>query len=267
MEYKTPALVILSGGQDSTTCVHWAIEKGYDVSAITFDYNQRHKCEVEAAKKVAEIYGITNHEIVEVGPILKGSSPLTDHTKDLEQYPDIYSLPGGLENTFVPARNLLFLTVAANRAYTQDIHTLITGVCQEDYGGYPDCRAGFINLTSQALEEGLDTPMEIITPLMFRTKEDCCLYSWRLDRHKLYKALAFSHTAYDGSCPPTGNDHATLLRAKGFVLADIPDPLLVRLYVEGKLKELPDSKNYLPSKIHEASKRLAGLKGFEDYNS
>jgi 7-cyano-7-deazaguanine synthase len=248
---KTKALVILSGGQDSTTCLYWAIQQGYDVHTITFDYGQKHKREIDSAIEIAGMAGIPyeKRDIVKLGDnILAGTSPLTNPNVELEQYKDHQSLPGGLEKTFVPMRNQLFLTIAANRAYVLGCNVLITGVCQEDSGGYPDCRAMFISALQDAINYGTFTgepgtlpPLRILTPLMYLTKAASVKLAQQLPG--CMEALAYSHTSYDGAYPPVGHDHATLLRAKGFEEAGVPDPLVVRAWKEG-LMELPNTKAY-----------------------
>jgi 7-cyano-7-deazaguanine synthase len=247
----TKALVVLSGGQDSTTCLYWAIQQGYDVHCITFDYGQKHSIEIRSAQKILQLAGIPAEkwELVKLGDgILKGSSPLVNNSAPLEQYTDHASLPGGLEKTFVPMRNQLFLTVAANRAYMIGCNVLVTGVCQEDSGGYPDCRATFISALQDAINFGTFTgepgtlpPLRILTPLMYLTKADSVRMAQAIPG--CMEALAFSHTSYDGQYPPVGHDHATLLRTKGFEEAGVPDPLVVRAFKEG-LMNLPDSANY-----------------------
>lgn len=244
---NTPALVVLSGGQDSTTCLYWALENFDIVHAVTFDYNQRHRAEIEAASTIAEMAGVASHEIVTLGPILKGTSPLVDPDAELEQYPD-GDLPGGLEKTFVPMRNQLFLTIAANRAYVLGCRDLVTGVCQEDYGGYPDCRQVFIDALEETInfgtftgEDGALASLEIHTPLMNMSKAESVELALNIEG--AYYALAWSHTAYDGAYPPDGADHATMLRAQGFEAAGYPDPLILRAACEG-LIELPETDNY-----------------------
>lgn len=241
------ALIVLSGGQDSTTCLFVAKELGFELHAVTFDYNQRHSIEIESAKKVARMAGVVSHEIVTLGPILKGTSPLVSDN-ELEQYVDHNSLPGGLEKTFVPMRNQLFLTLAANRAYVLGCDCLFTGVCEEDFGGYPDCRQIFIDAFMEACntgtftgENGANKPLEVFTPLMNLTKAESV--DLAVNTPGAYAALAWTHTAYDGKYPPTGHDHATLLRAKGFEQAGVPDPLLVRAWAEEKIELLPEG-NY-----------------------
>lgn len=244
------AIVVFSGGQDSTTCLHWALGKGLDVYPVTFYYGQKHAVEIDAAKKILDLAGLLDrHEVINLGEsILKGTSPLVNKDEKLEQYADHHSLPGGLEKTFVPLRNQLFLTVAANRAYVHGARYLITGVCQEDFGGYPDCRRVFIDALQDACNYGSFTgekdtlpPLNIVTPLMSLTKADTVRMAMSMDG--CMKALAYSHTAYDGQYPPVGKDHATLLRAKGFEEAGIPDPLVVRAWSEG-LMDRPDTANY-----------------------
>lgn len=257
------AVVVLSGGQDSTTCLYYALAHELDVHCVTFNYGQRHSREVHAAKRIARMAGIPEekHEIITLGPILAGTSPLVSDN-ELEQYKDHHSLPGGLEKTFVPMRNQLFLTLAANRAYILGANYVITGVCQEDFGGYPDCRREFIDAFEDATRRGTFTgkdgapgEFQVLTPLMNLTKKDTVLLS--LDRTmenrlrniglfepSCYRALAFTHTGYDGSYPPVGKDHATLLRAKGFEEADCPDPLVIRAALYDRLMDLPDAKNY-----------------------
>lgn len=245
---KRKALVVFSGGQDSTTCLYWAISQGFDVHLLTFNYGQRHAREIEAATKIAFMAGIDfQHEVLDVGPILKSTSPLVSSAK-LEQYADHQSLPGGLEKTFVPMRNQLFLTLAANRAIAMGCTDIVTGVCQEDFGGYPDCRSVFINALQEAINLGTYTEpnyegnFKIHTPLMNLTKAETVQLAWELGTD-CWKALAFSHTAYDGAYPPAGKDHATLLRAKGFEEAGLPDPLVLRAAGEG-LMSVPKTSNY-----------------------
>lgn len=262
------ALVVLSGGQDSTTCLYWAIGQGYEVHCITFDYGQKHKIEIESARDIAKMAGAASWNLVELGDsILGGTSPLTNKTAELEQYADHQSLPGGLEKTFVPMRNQLFLTVAANRAYIMGCNVLVTGVCQEDSGGYPDCRATFISALQDAINYGTFTgepgtlpPLRILTPLMFLTKAASIKLAMTLPG--CMEALAYSHTSYDGAYPPVGKDHATLLRAKGFEEAGVPDPLVVRAHIEG-LMELPKTENYCADELWEFARRNPWAKALD----
>lgn len=258
------ALVVLSGGQDSTTCLFLAKARGYELHAVTFDYGQRHKAEIESAKKIAELAGVVSHEIITLPEgILASTSPLVDSQAELEQYKDAESLPGGLEKTFVPFRNQLFLTIAANRAYAKDINVLVTGVCQEDSGGYPDCRDDFIEAFAVTAFRGTfcehpefkakGVGVIIWTPLMYLTKAESVEMAYRLPG--AYTALAYTHTSYDGNYPPTGKDHATLLRAKGFAEANRPDPLVLRAASED-LMEVPQADNYTEELVAEAIEKM-----------
>jgi 7-cyano-7-deazaguanine synthase len=245
MHISTRALVVLSGGQDSTTCLFWAKKYFAEVHAVTFDYNQRHRRELDAARAVAKLAGVASHEVVELGPILKGRSPLTDSSQPLEQYQDFSSMDkiigDRVELTFVPMRNALFLTLAANRAVCLDSYDLVTGVCQADNANYPDCRESFIKAQSRATSQALGVnDFRVHTPLMNLTKADSISLAQRLG---CYEALAWTHTAYDGQYPPVGKDHATVLRAHGFEEAGVPDPLVVRAYMDG-LMPLPTTSNY-----------------------
>lgn len=248
----TKALVVLSGGQDSTTCLYWAIrEWGRDqVAAVTFDYNQRHQREIEAAITVAEMAGVKDHEIIRLGPLLAGNSPLTDPNQTLETYNNFTEMDAiigdRVELTFVPMRNALFLTLAANRAVVMGARHLVTGVCQQDNANYPDCTSAFILRLMAAFNEGLGRRvardmLTIQTPLINLTKARSIRLATLLPG--CMEALAYSHTAYDGGYPPTSKDHASTLRAQGFLEAGVADPLVLRAWREGLMK-LPDTSNY-----------------------
>ncbi len=246
----TKALVVLSGGQDSTTCLRWAVKYFDEVHAITFNYNQRHAREITAARNVAKLLGVVSHEVLDVGPILNGTSPLIDHSgqHSLEQYENFETMDkiigDRVEHTFVPMRNALFLTLAANRAVCLGIDAIVTGVCQADNANYPDCRNEFIAAQEQAINTALgSTNIAIMTPLMDLTKDASIKLMRELGGYEL---LAFTHTSYDGQYPPVGKDHATVLRAHGFEVAGVPDPLVVRAWHEG-LMALPETANYADS--------------------
>lgn len=257
------ALVVLSGGQDSTTCLALAVKAfgAENVHAITFDYGQRHSREIQAAQDVAHLFGIKPPETIVLGPqILAGTSPLTNHKAELEQYKDYESMDAiigdRVEKTFVPMRNALFLTIAANRAVVLGCQTIYTGVCQADNANYPDCRKVFISAQQHAINQALgyddidpheeswyDNAIRIATPLMFLSKARSIRYLIERCGPQAFAKLAWSHTAYDGQYPPMGHDHATLLRAQGFLEAGWPDPLVLRAVFEG-LMELPVTPNY-----------------------
>lgn len=248
------ALVILSGGQDSTTCLGVALQKYQSVSAITFDYGQSHSIELDAARAVIDHFERTLdcqifHGTIKIPDILKSASPLTNGGKDLEQYESHEQMEGVIgnrvEKTFVPMRNMLFLTIAANHAVALGAKHLVTGVCEQDNANYPDCREMFIAATVAAINESLGLSdsegLHIYTPLINKTKAQSIMMA--IETPYTYSALAYSHTAYDGKYPPTGKDHASVLRAYGFEQAGVPDPLVCRAVMEG-LMEFPDTLNY-----------------------
>jgi 7-cyano-7-deazaguanine synthase len=239
------ALVVFSGGQDSTTCLYDQVDRlgPQAVHTLSINYGQRHVRELMSADMVADMAAIprANRHAVRVPDVLQGTSPLTNRKEQLEQYQDHQSLPGGLEKTFVPARNQFFLTIAANIAYVNGLQLIVTGVSQEDYGGYPDCRREFIDALEKAINLGLESNIKIVTPLVYLTKADTVKMAMRIPG--CFEALAYTHTAYDGSYPPVSRDHANLLRQKGFEQAGVPDPLVVRAIRE-RLMPVPDGANY-----------------------
>lgn len=218
---KEKALVILSGGQDSTTCVYWAIERfgRESVESLTFDYGQLHRQELGAASRVAGHAGIPN-VILPINTLEAiGGSALTDPSIEVPRMTEDDSLPA----TFVPGRNLVFLTFAAAYAWRHDIEHLVTGVAQTDYSGYPDCRRDTIDALEKTLALGLARRFTIHTPLMNLSKKDTVLLAKGLGA---MDAMALTHTCYNGSVPPCGECAACVLRARGFAEAGIPDPLI-----------------------------------------
>ncbi len=216
------ALVVLSGGQDSTTCLYWAIERfGVgNVETITFDYGQRHRIELECAARVAEHAGVPNACLPIDTFAALGGNALTDAAIDVQQET---ADGGGLPNTFVPGRNLIFLTFAAAYAYPRAIQHLVTGVAQTDYSGYPDCRETTMRAMQEALNLGMEADFRIHAPLMHLSKKQTV----ELARDSgALPAMAFTHTCYNGLRPPCGDCPACRLRARGFQDAGEVDPLL-----------------------------------------
>ncbi|MDH4055452.1 MAG: 7-cyano-7-deazaguanine synthase QueC [Gammaproteobacteria bacterium] len=216
------ALVVLSGGQDSTTCVYWAIERfgREQVSSVTFDYGQRHRIELDCAKEIAEFAGISNVILPIDTFAALGGNALTDSDIAVES---VVNSTSSLPNTFVPGRNLVFLTFAAALAYQRGITHLVTGVAQTDYSGYPDCREETLRLLQEALRKGMESQVQIHTPLMHLSKKETVAMANALGA---LPAMALTHTCYNGERPPCGHCAACKLRAKGFVEAGIADPLL-----------------------------------------
>ena len=216
------ALVVLSGGQDSTTCLYWALDRfgQGNVSSITFDYGQRHRIELDCARDVAAAAGVSNVCLPIDTFAALGGDALTDASIAVSDAKvDDTELPV----TFVPGRNLIFLTFAAAHAYRHGIRHLVTGVAQTDYSGYPDCREETIGALQRAISLGMDREVTIHTPLMHRSKKETVELAVRLGG---LDAMALTHTCYNGRRPPCGECQACRLRAKGFAEADVRDPLL-----------------------------------------
>lgn len=205
------AVVVFSGGQDSTTCLIQALSQYDEVHAVTFDYGQRHSQEIETAKQLGQQLNVASHKILDVtvlndlaiSALTRDAIPVSNELMD-----------NGLPNTFVPGRNILFLTLAGIYAYQLGAESVITGVCETDFSGYPDCRDQFIKAMQSALELGMDRELKLVTPLMWLNKAQ----TWALaDKyHQLELVRDQTLTCYNGilgsgcgTCP------ACLLRAKG----------------------------------------------------
>ena len=219
---NTQALVVLSGGQDSTTCLYWALDKfgSNAVEAITFDYGQRHRVELGCAARVAEFAGVS-HTVMPIDTFATlGGNALTDQKIGVQKDADIET---DLPNTFVPGRNIIFLTFAAAYAWQRNIEHLVAGVAQTDYSGYPDCRQETIEALQLTIRLGMASDVVIHTPLMSLSKKETVLLARDLGA---LEAMALTHTCYEGRRPPCGECPACVLRARGFNEAGIEDPLL-----------------------------------------
>ncbi len=214
------ALVVLSGGQDSTTCLYWAMQRWgrEQVSTITFDYGQRHRVELGSAQQVAAHAGVPNVCLPIDTFTALGGDALTDASMDVDS-----AASEGLPNTFVPGRNLVFLTFAAAYAWQRGISHLVTGVAQTDYSGYPDCREETLESLQETLRLGMESKVQLHTPLMHLSKKQTVELAQDLGA---LDALALTHTCYNGKRPPCGACPACELRARGFAEAGIRDPLL-----------------------------------------
>ncbi len=187
------AVVVFSGGQDSTTCLVKALKEFDEVHAITFDYGQRHKLEIEVAEQLATKLGVKAHKVMDVG--LLNELAISSLTRD--DIPVSHELQdNGLPNSFVPGRNILFLTLAGIYAYQIGADAVITGVCETDFSGYPDCRDEFVRSMNNSLVLGMDRAFTIETPLMWLNKAE----TWALADH--YDALQLVRestlTCYNG---------------------------------------------------------------------
>jgi 7-cyano-7-deazaguanine synthase len=212
-------VAVFSGGQDSTICLHWALDRFDQVKAVFFQYGQRHQLEKKAAQRIAQLNQV-ELAVFRIDLFKElGSNALVDSSMPIE-HPD-----NELPNTFVPGRNLIFLTYAASYAYSIGVQDMVIGVCQTDYSGYPDCRQETVSALARALGLGLGKEMRIHTPLMNLSKAQSIKLAQELGA---MESLAFSHTCYEGLFPPCRKCPACKLREQGFREAGIPDPLLQR---------------------------------------
>jgi 7-cyano-7-deazaguanine synthase len=228
------ALVLFSGGQDSTTCLAWALERYSRVETIGFDYGQRHAIELTVRPQVLAALRAHKPEwaarlgedhMVDLSLISALSK--TAMTEDIE----IVMQENGLPNTFVPGRNLMFMTVAATLAYRRGLNVLVGGMCETDFSGYPDCRDDTMKALQVALNLGMDTRHKLETPLMWLDKAQTWTLAEQLGGTPLVDLIrAATHTCYlgergalhdwgygCGTCP------ACALRARGY-----------RQYADGK---------------------------------
>ncbi len=224
------ALVVLSGGQDSTTCLAWAGRRFDEVHAISFSYGQRHKTELEAAARVAERAGVASHVVIPLPlgyEVLGASSAITNHDVPVESSGGLYDAAAphdGLPTTFVPGRNMIFLAVAAARAVAVGARDIVVGVCETDYSGYPDCRQSFVDAMQVAVNAALPSscgPVRIHAPLMELSKAESVQLAADLGALGL---LALTVTCYEGQRPGCGTCPACRLRAEGFAEAGFRDP-------------------------------------------
>lgn len=211
------AVVLSSGGQDSTTCLYWALTCFDNVECVSFDYGQRHIIELNAARDIAKLAGV-KHTIIAVP-----SFRILSETSLVSDLP-IGEGSGGLPTTFLPGRNIVFLAIAAGYAAEHGISDIVTGICQTDYSGYPDCREAFRAAMQVAISLGTDRDMRIHAPLMWLTKGETVRMAKRLSG--CWDALALSHTCYNGVWPGCGKCPACLLRQAGFNDAGEIDPVL-----------------------------------------
>ncbi len=188
------AILLFSGGQDSTVCLAWSLQKFDEVVTVGFDYGQSHAVDLECRTKVLAALNAGGEDYVLQLPILNELSE-TALTHDME----IVMQENGLPSTFVPGRNIMFLTVAAMLAYRRGIPNLVAGVCETDYSGYPDCRDQFIKSMSKSLSAGMDTTINILTPLMFIDKAQTWQRAFDIGGQKLVDLIIEeTHTCYRG---------------------------------------------------------------------
>ena len=222
-----PAVVLLSGGLDSTTVLAIARAEGYQCFALSFDYGQRHDIELQAARQVASAYQVERHVIAKIDLREFGGSALTADAA-VPKSRNIDEMGAGIPITYVPARNTIFLSFALAWAETLDASNIFIGVNSLDYSGYPDCRPEYIsayenmaNLATRAGVEG-STKIRIQTPLISMTKAEIIRRGTDLGVD-----YGLTHSCYDPSLDgrPCGACDSCLLRAKGFAEAGLSDPV------------------------------------------
>ncbi|MZR62261.1 7-cyano-7-deazaguanine synthase QueC [Alcanivorax sp. DP30] len=215
------AVVLLSGGLDSATCLAIARDQGYQCHTIAFDYGQRTRAELDAAVRVSAALGALSHRVVALGMGSIGGSALTDHSIDVPE-----DGGDGIPVTYVPARNTVFLSLALGLAEVLDAEAIFIGVNAVDYSGYPDCRPEFIeafqNMASLATKAGVEgRPISVETPLMHLSKADIIRQGVNLG---LDYGLTVSCYQADESGNACGKCDSCRLRKLGFEEALVKDP-------------------------------------------
>ena len=219
------ALVLLSGGLDSTVCLAIAVREASAVVAVTVDYGQRHRVELQGAERVAAALG-AEQLVVHLDLSAWGGSALTDEAIAVPDHATGGAAPAAIPPTYVPARNLIFCALACGVAESQDCDSVYLGVNALDYSGYPDCRPEFVAAFREAAALGLKRgvegrPLEFRTPLIRRTKAEIVGLGV-----ELRAPLELTWSCYRGGPAPCGSCDSCVLRAKGFSEAGVADPAL-----------------------------------------
>ena len=199
---QSAAVVLFSGGQDSTVCLAWALKNFNQVSTVGFDYGQRHRIELECRQHV--LSAMRDCNTVETGHL--GDDALLDLSvlgqiseTSLTSEAEITISEQGLPSTFVPGRNLIFLTLASAVAWRRNADILVGGMCETDYSGYPDCRRTTLDAQQQALALGMERDFRVDTPLMYKTKADTFAMAKALGGNDLVELIVeHTHTCYLG---------------------------------------------------------------------
>ena len=226
MSKKPRAVVLLSGGLDSTTCCAIALDQGFVLSALTVTYGQRHQIEIDAARMVAAHFHITDHVVTNIDLRAFGGSALTSDIA-VPKHDDASEIGNEIPVTYVPARNTIFLSFALAFAETRNANAIFIGVNALDYSGYPDCRPEYVsafqvmaNLATKAGVEGAQ-PLKINTPLIDHTKAQIIQSGLDLGVDYAMTTSCYDPDATGAAC---GHCDACLLRLKGFHDAGLTDP-------------------------------------------
>ena len=223
---KAAAVVLLSGGLDSATAAAWAQREGYSLAALSLEYGQRHRVEIDSARQVAASLGITDHVVLPIDLTAFGGSALTDLNIAVPKGRSTESMADGIPATYVPARNTVFLSLALAMAETRGAEAIVMGVNAIDYSGYPDCRPEYLDafrtLARLATKAGVSgRPLEILAPLVALTKAE--IIRLGLDLGIDY-GLTTSCYDPDSAGRPCGECDSCRLRAAGFAAAGVTDP-------------------------------------------
>ena len=227
MVSKKKAVVLSSGGIDSTTVMAIAKQEGFEIYGLSFFYEQRHSVEIEAARKVADVMGVKKHLIIDIDLKKIGGSALTDNNLNVPKHRNIQRMPDEIPVTYVPARNTIFLSYALAWSEVLQSSDIFIGVNAIDYSGYPDCRPEYIeafermaNLATKAGVEG-KTKLKIRTPLIHMTKAE--IIKKGVD---LGVDFSLTHSCYDPSSDglACGECDSCIIRKQGFKEAGIIDP-------------------------------------------
>jgi len=233
---KERAIVLLSGGLDSATAAAWGLANGFELFALTIDYNQRHRCELDAARRVGEFLRVSRHVFLDVNLAAFGGSSLTSNDFEVRHDVPLEAIGREIPNTYVPARNTVFLSLALAFAETVGTPTnssaaehIILGINAADYSGYPDCRpeylGAFANMARLATKAGVEGTMQLHfhAPLMTLGKREIIELGLSLGVDFSLTHTCYSPTADGKSC---GRCESCLLRLNGFREAGVVDPIV-----------------------------------------
>jgi len=220
------AVVLLSGGLDSATAAAWAIHEGYRLSALSIDYGQRHRCELDAARAVAQALGIDDHLVMAIDLATFGGSALVDPTKPVPKDRSDDEIGHGIPVTYVPARNTVFLSLALAMAETRGAGAIVLGVNAIDYSGYPDCRPEFLDAFQEVARLGTKAGIEghgikLVAPLATLSKAEIIRLGLSLGLDYGLTTSCYD-PARDGR--PCSRCDSCLLRAAGFAAVGATDP-------------------------------------------
>ena len=238
--FKKSALVIFSGGLDSTTCLYWAVNNYSVVHTLTFLYGQRNKVEVEYAKKTVDLIKKAGKDInmhfFKIDLFQIGGSALTDRGIAVPKRRTLKDIGYGVPATYVPFRNGIFLSLAAAFAEKENVDDVIGGWNTVDFSGYPDCREDFLKTMEKAINLGTkrgieEKPIHVVFPLIHKSKMEIIKFGKEMGAD-----YSYAYSCYEGKEIPCGECDSCILRKKGFMEAGFEDDFLVRLKKEGKLQ-------------------------------